>query len=48
MLRQCANTLAAKKARQPDSGEALGEYNLGSEGFFIHLRNLIALRQSIL
>jgi hypothetical protein len=42
MLRHCANTLAAKEARQPDSEEALGEYNLGIDGFLIHLRNLIA------
>jgi hypothetical protein len=42
MLRHCSKTLAAKKARQSDALEALGEYNLGIEGFLIHLRNLIA------
>jgi len=33
---------SGKKARQPDSEEALGECNLGIEGFLIHLRNPIA------
>jgi len=41
MLRHCAKTLPAKRTRSSDSDEALGEYNLGIEGFLIHLRNLL-------
>lgn len=41
MLRHCAKTLPAKKVRSSDSHEAWGEYNLGIEGFLIHLRNLL-------
>ena len=42
MLRHCSNTLAAKKAKKSESEEAEAEYNLGIEGFLIHLRNLLA------
>ncbi len=42
MLRYCSKTLAGKKASACESDEALAEYNLGIEGFLIHLRNLLA------
>ena len=42
MLRHCSKTLAAKRAKKSKSEEAEAEYNLGIEGFLIHLRNLLA------
>jgi hypothetical protein len=42
MLGHCSNTLAAKKAKKSMSEETEAEYNLGIEGFLIHLRNLLA------
>ena len=44
MLRHCAGTIANKKAmaegtRSPSS---IAEYNLGIEGFLLHLRNVLA------
>jgi hypothetical protein len=44
MLRHCARTVAAKKAKYENtrSEGAKAEYNLGIEGFLLHLRNVLA------
>src|SRR5664280_2612771 len=44
MLRHCARTVSDKQAKYEDnrSDAAKAEYNLGIEGFLLHLRNVLA------